>query len=223
MIPIFQLPRMPGCSFLEPQSIIFQKCSVVNTFCEVYLQNTWNKNTSWVRNISYKHYIHEIAGSPRRPDRWTPGFHLLRRPMSVLVIGAAGAVGKRLIGALAARGGGTQKLRGGPWWRLVEEDARGTHEILWILDPWLLRMILCMKQNCSAMTIVLRFCSALNAKCYHRLTWYCFVHFLGWECLRAGERIIAVDKAPELPDSIRNLVMHATWWKGGASQGWCLM
>jgi len=47
--------------------------------------------------------------------------------MSVLVIGAAGAVGKRLIGALAAR----------------------------------------------------------------------------------GERIIAVDKAPELPDSIRNLVMHA--------------
>ena len=60
----------------------------------------------------------------------------------------------------------------------------------------------------------LRFCSALNAKCYHRLTWYCFVHFLGWECLRAGERIIAVDKAPELPDSIRNLVMHATWWKG---------
>ena len=26
MMPIFQLPRMPGCSYLEPQSIIFQKC-----------------------------------------------------------------------------------------------------------------------------------------------------------------------------------------------------
>lgn len=63
------------------------------------------------------------------------------------------------------------------------------------------------------------FFSALNAKCYHRLTWYCFVHFLGWESLRAGERIIAVDKAPELPDSIRNLVMHATWWRGGGLVG----
>ena len=43
--------------------------------------------------------------------------------------------------------------------------------------------------------------------------------FLSGECLRAGERIIAVDKAPELPDSIRNLVMHATWWKGGGLVG----
>lgn len=63
------------------------------------------------------------------------------------------------------------------------------------------------------------FFSALNAKCYHRRKWYRFVHFLGWESLRAGERIIAVDKAPELPDSIRNLVMHATWWKGGGLVG----
>lgn len=79
-----------------------------------------------------------------------------------------------------------------------------------------------MKQNFgSAMTPsdFFAFFSALNAKCYHRLTWYCFVHFLGWESLRAGERIIAVDKAPELPDSIRNLVMHATWWRGGGLVG----
>ena len=98
-----------------------------------------------------------------------------------------------------------------------------------VMDPWLRMILMHFQQSCGKNYIINHnymyllpcdFVSVFSGfECEmlscHRLTWCRFVHFLGWESLRAGERIIAVDKAPELPDSIRNLVMHAAWWKGG--------
>lgn len=169
---------MPGCSYSNLN--LSSSKSVANTFLR-------SITPKYLKHKQKTHLESETSATniyprnpPGHPTGKKPGFHLLRRPMSVLVIGAAGAVGKRLIGALAARGGGNQKLRGGP---CVAFGWRRRQRYPWnSVDPGSMTTPddTLHEAKLQRYDDFLRFCSALNAKCYHRLAWYCFVHFLEW-------------------------------------------
>ena len=101
-----QFSRCYGCQGVVTRTSIYHLPKVSPTLFVKYnskILETKTENTSWVRNISCKFMNAKSTGSPHRVS--PPN-----AKMSVLVIGAAGAVGKRLIGALAARGGQVNEI-----------------------------------------------------------------------------------------------------------------